>query len=217
MRIKTLGPAFLAIVFPLLFVSLCRAEEQVTITTYYPAPNGVYMELRADQMSVGSGYRARIIGNGILIVQDNLGIGTYSPGSRFEVNMGDALGNPTNDYFRVNQDLNVGIQLHSGTSAGQPYIDLSRDASAYDVRLYLTNLAAFPAPLTGISTYTMGILGNVYVTGLIASYQSAFHPGGCVLMSFGTNSGVTTCPSGTHPDLTLSADPAVGGYMWCCS
>jgi hypothetical protein len=62
------------------------ATEQVTITTYYPAPYGIYHELRADQMAVGSAYRASALADGNLIVAGNVGIGTASPSSLLTVN-----------------------------------------------------------------------------------------------------------------------------------
>lgn len=49
--------------------------EQITITTYYPAPFGIYKEIRVDQMTVGSGYRTVSgLSDGSLNVQDHVGI-----------------------------------------------------------------------------------------------------------------------------------------------
>lgn len=75
--------AFLTI----LFFSLSFAEEQLTITTYYPSPYGSYSQLRANQMSIGSNYNN--IGTTLptdgLIVQGNVGIGTSSAGQRLQI------------------------------------------------------------------------------------------------------------------------------------
>ena len=73
---------FLSLTLLISFVSLCYAgDEQVTITTYYPAPYGVYQEMRVNQMAVGNTYRASSLNDGTLIVSDRVGIGTTSPGS----------------------------------------------------------------------------------------------------------------------------------------
>ena len=71
--------------FILLATSIALAQEQVTITTYYPAPYGIYKELRADQMAVGSAYRASALADGNLLVSGNVGIGTTTPHGRLEV------------------------------------------------------------------------------------------------------------------------------------
>ncbi len=43
-----------------------------------------------------------------------------------------------NNYFSVNNDYNVGLELRSGSSGGTPYIDFSNDASSdYDGRIIL--------------------------------------------------------------------------------
>jgi len=58
------------------------ANENITITTYYPAPYGVYKykEIRADQMSIGSTYRTTAtLSDGDLIVEGSVGIGTTNP------------------------------------------------------------------------------------------------------------------------------------------
>jgi len=62
------------------------AEERITLTTYYPSPYGIYKELRADQMAIGSGYRNIPLNNdGWLIVNGSVGIGTNSPTAKLEV------------------------------------------------------------------------------------------------------------------------------------
>jgi len=69
----------------------------------------------------------------------NVGIrtGSTAPGGALRVNT-DASGNA--NYFQVNGDTNVGVELRSGTALGTPYIDFSNDnASDYDMRIILTN------------------------------------------------------------------------------
>ncbi len=61
----------------------------------------------------------------------NVGIGTTAPGGKLEVNMGN-----NNDYFRVNNDVNVGLELRSGSSLGTPFIDFTNDsANDHDARI----------------------------------------------------------------------------------
>ncbi|UCC96075.1 MAG: hypothetical protein JSW40_04800, partial [Candidatus Omnitrophota bacterium] len=90
---------FLAFTF-LLSVSVFSGEgdkDTITFTTYYPAPYGVYKELRAQRMAIGndlydSGKHPwqknagdlpkgdpRIARNADLVVEGNVGIGTTDP------------------------------------------------------------------------------------------------------------------------------------------
>lgn len=114
-------------------VSISLAQEQITITTYYPAPFGIYRELRADQMAIGSNYRTTALANGRLIVEDRIGIGVTAPTHKFEANMGN-----NSNFFRVDTDNNIGVEMRSGSSGGTPYIDFSNDASSdYDFRIIM--------------------------------------------------------------------------------
>ena len=64
--------------FILFGVFYCFADETITLTTYYPAPYGIYKELRADGMAIGFAYRysPASLTDGVLIVSDSVGIGT---------------------------------------------------------------------------------------------------------------------------------------------
>ena len=96
-----LKPAFLTflillftnLIFPLYsFAQTTPQEETLTITTYYPAPYGVYNELRSKRMAIGDTYydgsrfcwpggscTTAIDTNADLIVEGNVGIGTTEP------------------------------------------------------------------------------------------------------------------------------------------
>jgi len=68
----------------------------------------------------------------------NVGIGKPNPSGRLTISPGSPPGN--NDIFQVDTDSNIGLELRSGTTLGQPYIDFSNDnTSDYDMRLQLTD------------------------------------------------------------------------------
>lgn len=83
-----------SVAFCLLFIIYsCFAQEQISITTYYPAPIGIYGELRAARMAIGDGYidptqlcwpgsmscSNAVASDADLIVQGFVGIGTPTP------------------------------------------------------------------------------------------------------------------------------------------
>lgn len=79
-------------VFLAAFVTLSFADEQITVTTYYPAPYGIYKEIRSDQMTVGSAYRNTALTDGTLLVFGQVGIGTATPQASLDVAGGIRLG-----------------------------------------------------------------------------------------------------------------------------
>ena len=103
-------------------VFYCFAEERITLTTYYPAPYGVYKDLRADQMAIGSEYRyVQSLTNGTLIVSEKVGIGTADPGPyKLYIAGGNTGASPTprikfNDYFDNSGNPSVShIDLYGG-------------------------------------------------------------------------------------------------------
>src|SRR3989338_4510952 len=89
-----LVPLLINLIFPLSsFAQTEEEEETLTIATYYPAPYGVYNEMRAKRMAVGDNYHSgsaypwdtgggcagNEICNADLVVEGNIGIGTASP------------------------------------------------------------------------------------------------------------------------------------------
>jgi len=108
-----------------LFMSILSCfvfAEDITITTYYPSPYGVYREMRAQRMAIGENYIDHSVvcwegdtncnGSGgqimipsandvDLIVKGNVGIGTTGPGAKLSV---VPAGSNITDGFRVYRD-----------------------------------------------------------------------------------------------------------------
>ncbi len=95
-RLKALILFFLSVFF-LLTPNPSAFTEDITITTYYPAPYGVYKEMRTKRMAIGDTYYdggdycwegscTNDIDNAAdLIVEGKVGIGTAEPGEQLEV------------------------------------------------------------------------------------------------------------------------------------
>ena len=92
-------PILINLIFPPSSFALTE-EETLTITTYYPAPYGVYNEMRAKRMAVGANYYNgsaypwntggpctgnEICKNTDLVVQGRVGIGTEKPGAKLDI------------------------------------------------------------------------------------------------------------------------------------
>jgi len=91
-----LNPLFviLPVVF-VLFYNIVNAED-MTITTYYPSPNGTYDALSVKRLSVGDTNADGSINasdvsatSGYLLVADKLGIGTTTPQTKLQINAVD--------------------------------------------------------------------------------------------------------------------------------
>ncbi|UCC95551.1 MAG: hypothetical protein JSW40_02075 [Candidatus Omnitrophota bacterium] len=91
--------------FIALFFSVCAfSQEELTITTYYPAPYGVYKELRSQRMAIGDNYidtsqycwegacKTPINPDADLVLQGNVGIGTINPQATLDVSGGVRVG-----------------------------------------------------------------------------------------------------------------------------
>ena len=93
---RVLGSLILAVVMgaALGFCVLPCFAEDITITTYYPAPMGVYNELRAKKMGIGDTYHdpsaVTINDPDDLIVEGNVGIGTSNPAYQLELSLNSA-------------------------------------------------------------------------------------------------------------------------------
>lgn len=120
--------SFVVGIMTLIFITTLYsfAEERITLTTYYPSPYGVYKELRADQMAIGSNYRNIPLNDGWLLVNGSVGIGTDNPGANLEVagQVKITGGNPeankvlTSDAVGLASWQNVGSLIKFGIATG---------------------------------------------------------------------------------------------------
>lgn len=109
---------FLLSVFFLLTSKPCAFAEDIAITTYYPAPFGVYKELRAKRMAIGDSYYDSsqhcwpggpcafpdIDAGADLIVEGNVGIGTVNPRTPLTIKADFTTGSAVNSGIRVQED-----------------------------------------------------------------------------------------------------------------
>ena len=96
-------------VLGLMSISFSQTPEQITLTTYYPSPQGSYVELRARRAAIGDNFIsptycwapaacANVIdANADLVVEGNVGIGIENPVARLEVSDGTTV----NSYQRM--------------------------------------------------------------------------------------------------------------------
>lgn len=110
---KTIMLAICGVFFLCALVPTALAQDQVTITTYYPSPFGVYSDLRANRMAVGN---ARAFGNA------------------GELTWGGATSAGT-----LSSDQGSSIELGGDNAAFVPYIDFKNDAGDFDARIILLN------------------------------------------------------------------------------
>jgi hypothetical protein len=127
-------------------VSISWAQEQLTITTYYPAPYGIYLELRANQMAIGSAYRTTALGDGNFIVSGSVGIRTPTPASPLHVMSVEGL---------RTQDDNAFITFYRTDGAQQTgYLQMGTGATV------LQNTIATPMYFRTSSANRLTILAN---------------------------------------------------------
>jgi len=69
-------------------VCFCYAQDQITVTTYYPSPYGVYNSLLADKLGIGDNDNDGNLtsadvptASGDVWIRGNVGIGTTAPGA----------------------------------------------------------------------------------------------------------------------------------------
>lgn len=113
-----------------LVVSCCLAQEEITITSYYPSPYGMYDSMATDRIGVGDtdgsgGLDSADVPttSGDAWIDGNVGIGDVAPDGKFEVNPDNT--EDSGDEFVVNSSGDVGI----GTSWPNYRLEAATDAS----------------------------------------------------------------------------------------
>ncbi|MDP8229554.1 MAG: hypothetical protein P9L93_00420 [Candidatus Gorgyraea atricola] len=88
---------FSIILFAILCMNVISIAEEITLTTYYPAPYGAYDELRSKKIAIGDNYAGSdycwapgtctntIDANADLVIEGNVGIGTTVPVQALDV------------------------------------------------------------------------------------------------------------------------------------
>ena len=110
---KTIMAVLGSVVLLAAFAHIALAQDQVTITTYYPSPFGVYSDLRANRMAVGN---SRAFGNA----------GTVTWGG-------------STSYGTLSEDQGSSIELGGSNAGYTPYIDFHNDSGDYDARIMLVS------------------------------------------------------------------------------
>ncbi|MBI5874137.1 MAG: hypothetical protein HZB36_08405 [Candidatus Omnitrophica bacterium] len=107
---------------------LCFAQEQVTITTYYPSPYGVYNSLLARKMAVGDTNGDGQLNSGDapasdndLIVKNNVGIGIATPTAAAAPNGATAGNLDANDVWLRGANAGAG-RWASALATVTPYV-----------------------------------------------------------------------------------------------
>jgi len=209
-----------------IYASVTRAEE-MTITTYYPSPNGAYDALSVKRLSVGDTNGDGSINasdvspsSGYLLVSDKLGIATASPTARLEVDS-------TTDY--AYNLLKVGDKTVSNHNSVYPMLEL--ESSGWNgVYLAMRNSFVGNGHVDSSWFLTNGHggcrFGNNFVIGF-KDHSDGTEIGGCVgsvrsdlaIAQNTGNVGIGTL----NPDykLTVTGSTKVGaivdgeyGYLW---
>lgn len=68
----------------LCFTDLSYSQEEITLSTYYPASFGDYDSIAVDRMAIGPGFNTPA-DDGNLVVEGNVGIGTQNPEGALDV------------------------------------------------------------------------------------------------------------------------------------
>jgi len=95
-------------------------SEELTITTYYPSPVGIYKELRAKRMAIGDNYYnpsdyswgSEILSDADLVVEGRIGIGTTDPLEKLDVNGGIRV----DDYIKARDSGGLSLKTDDGTT-----------------------------------------------------------------------------------------------------
>jgi hypothetical protein len=187
--------------------------EEITVTTYYPSPYGVYNELRAKKMAIGDDYidsgsytwelsdgdGGEVDLNTDLIVQGNVGIGTYIPQGKVDIRRTVSHSYPTpgqaygslhitpESTAAADNSASITFGACQGVTSGQAGIYV-QSSGAYGTKMYFgtTNVYATGSQIrmmidqigsVGIGTtspgYTLSVAGTIWANGSTITSGSA--------------------------------------------
>ena len=160
--------------------------------------------------------------------QDHLTITTYYPspfGSYRDLSVSNQIYvGLIGDIFSPTGAAHQGGITTSGADSGLYLVDRNLISTtlthpwATGQVFYWYNLASKVRLSNGGYSDVMAItnLGNVYFGRNLYGWTSR-HPNGCYMMTFGSTSGRTQCPTGTVDTTISTSAGSSGGYIWCCN
>jgi len=159
-------------VFFICGITYAEDTEEITLTTYYPAPYGEYDGLAANSMAVGRTYAIPAADN--LVIEGNVGIGTRTP--NIDLAIGDtdtglqqqgdgelALYTNNVERVRIRNNGNVGI----GTTNPGDKLDVAGSIRANV--LYDRNNVGYYVDPASTSRLNYGVYDNLYSYGFMQS------------------------------------------------
>ncbi|MDD5078675.1 MAG: tail fiber domain-containing protein [Candidatus Omnitrophica bacterium] len=209
--------------FALFLAPVFLFAEEITVTTYYPSPYGIYNELRAKKMAIGDDYIdsgsytwEAVNGDGgevdvdtDLIVEGNAGIGTYIPQTRLDIRRTISHTYPTAGQVygslhispetsaAADNSASITFGACQGVTSAQAGIYV-QSSGAYGTKMYFgtTNVYA-----TGSQVRMMiDQLGNVGIGTLVPGYTLS------VAGTIYANGSTITAGSTTWSDIRLKKD-----------
>jgi len=213
---KSISAIFFLFFFPY-FIASSQTNETITISTYYPSPQGVYQELRVQRMLIGENYfdSTHCWGDGCgvnqipddtdLVVEGNMLIGAVAPQNA-------AFGHPLEVHGSVleadgkyrNRLKVVQTQPNDAAHLGGAEVNLMHGSSSANMYIGNWSLTASPA------TYMDSMFGIILRDGSLTRNQILlFHDGSAALGLHG-NVGIGTMTPQAKLDVT--GDVRIGEY-----